>query len=73
MAGGQKINDHSSWAGSSSANNPLPMNSKEKHYSSEEGVGELKTYEDTTEAIKAQQAANSRQQRKNEFKPGQRN
>lgn len=73
MAGGQRIADHSSWAGSSSKDNPLPMESKERHYSSEEGVGELNTYEDTESAIKAQQAANKRQANKNKFGPGQRN
>jgi len=73
MAGGQLINDHGSWAGSSSKDNPLPMNSKEKYYSSAEGVGELNPYEDTDAAIKAQQMANNRQQRKNKFGPGQRN
>lgn len=73
MAGGQRINDHSSWAGSSTKDNPLPMESKEKHYSSEEGVGELSTYEDTEAQIKALQAANKRQAKKNPFGPIQRN
>jgi len=49
------------------------MNSKEKTYSSEEGVGGLNPYEDKEEDIKAQQAANNRQQGKNRFGPGQRN
>lgn len=73
MAGGQRINDHSSWAGSSTKDNPLPMGNKMKTFSSEEGVGELNTYEDTEAAIKAQQAANKRQAKKNPFGPGQRN
>lgn len=73
MSGGQRINDHSAWMGSSSKDNPLPMNTKEKSYMHGDGVGELSTYEDTAEAIKSQQDANKRQANKNKFGPGQRN
>ncbi len=55
MAGGQKINDHSFWAGGSSKESPLPMNSKMKQYTSAEGSGKVSMYEDTTEEIKKQQ------------------
>ncbi|HEY3526725.1 MAG TPA: hypothetical protein VGK47_11045 [Nitrososphaeraceae archaeon] len=73
MSKAQRIDDHSAWMGSSSKDNPLPMETKMKTYSSEEGVGGLNPYEDKEEDIKAQQAANNRQQRKNPFGPGQRN
>lgn len=55
--GGQKINDHGSWAGSSSATNVFPEGVKQKTYASAEGAGAKEPYEDTTEAIKAQQVA----------------
>jgi len=55
MAGGQMIKDHSFWAGSSSKESPLPMQSKMKQYSSAEGAGHEADYEDTTEKVKAQQ------------------
>lgn len=73
MSGAQRINEHSAWMGASSKDNPLPMESKEKHYSQEEGVGNLSSYEDKEQDIKAQQNADKRQQRKNPFGPGQRN
>lgn len=52
---GQKINDHSFWAGGRSKESVLPMNSKMKQYSSAEGAGALSKYEDTSEAIKMSQ------------------
>lgn len=73
MSGGQRIDDHGSWAGKGGNGNPLPMSCKEKHFTTAEGAGHLGYYEDTDAAIKAQQEANLRQQRKNPFKPGQRN
>jgi len=73
MSGGRRIDDRSAWMGSSSSENPLPMSSKERSFSSADGVGELSMYEDTSEAIKSQQEANNRQAMKNRFGPGQRN
>jgi hypothetical protein len=55
MAGGQKINDRGSWAGSASKESPLPMGSKMKQYNSAEGAGAEMDYEDTSEKIKSQQ------------------
>ncbi len=53
--GGQRIDDHSFWAGKGSKESPFPMNSKMKQYTSAEGAGAVSKYEDTTEEIHAQQ------------------
>ncbi len=73
MSGGQKINDHGSWAGSRSKDSPLPMNSKNKFYSSAEGAGALNEYEDTTEKIKSQQEQGIRKAESHKQKPSYRN
>ncbi len=53
---GQKIDDHSFWAGAKGKASVFPDGPhKSKEYSSAEGAGELGKYEDTTEAIKASQ------------------
>jgi hypothetical protein len=54
-SGGQRIDDHSFWAGGKSKESPLPMNSKMKQYNSAESSGSEMDYEDTTEKIKSQQ------------------
>jgi len=56
MAMGQKINDHSFWAGGSSKQSVLAQGVKHKAESSAEGAGMMSEYEDTTEAIKKQQS-----------------
>lgn len=57
-SGGQRIDDHSFWAGGRSRASVFPDGPhKEKEYSSAEGAGSLMKYEDTTEAIKASQVA----------------
>jgi hypothetical protein len=55
VSGGQRIDDHSFWAGGASKGSPFPDGNKVKTYSSAEGAGSLSPYEDTTEAIKKQQ------------------
>lgn len=55
MSGGQRIDDHSFWAGGASKESPMPMNSKMRQYNSAEGSGSEMDYEDTTEKVKAQQ------------------
>jgi len=53
MAGGQRIDDHSFWAGSKGKASVFPDGPhKTKDYSSAEGSGHVAYYEDTTEAIK---------------------
>jgi hypothetical protein len=69
---GRKISDHSFWAGSSSKESPMPMNSKMKQESSAMGGGELGRYEDTTETIKAQQEMNVRKAKSQPQKAGHR-
>lgn len=71
--GGRHINDHSFWAGSSSKESPLPMKSKMKQEHSANGAGELNSYEDTTEKIKAQQEMGERKLKSHSQKPMHRN
>lgn len=61
MAGGQRIDDHSFWAGSRGKSSVFPDGPhKSKDESSAEGVGALKDYEDTTEKIREQQVMASK-------------
>jgi hypothetical protein len=61
MAGGQRIDDHSFWAGSKGKTSVFPDGPhKEKLESSAEGAGGLGYYEDTTEAIKKVQMVSER-------------
>jgi hypothetical protein len=69
---GQKINDHSFWAGSKSKESPMPMNSRMKQESSAEGAGSLMKYEDTTEAIKSTQEMGERKAKAHPLKAGSR-
>jgi hypothetical protein len=55
MAGGKRIDDHSSWIGDRTEKNIFPSGMKEKYETSAEGAGEENQYEDTTEAIRSQQ------------------
>jgi flagellar hook assembly protein FlgD len=74
VSGGQKIDDHSFWAGSKSKSSVFPDGPhKEKMESSAEGAGSLKVYEDTTEKIKAQQVEGVRQIKNRPLKPLYRN
>lgn len=57
MAGGQKINDHSFWAGRPGKNMVMPQGVHTKAEMSAEGAGTENDYEDTTEKVKAQQVA----------------
>ena len=55
-SGGQKIDDHSFWAGKGSAGSVFPDGPhKVKMESSAEGAGNVPKYEDTTEAIRKSQ------------------
>jgi hypothetical protein len=61
-SGGQRIDDHSFWAGGKGAASVFPDGPhKEKMESSAEGAGSLPMYEDTTEAIKATQVKGIKQ------------
>lgn len=54
-SGGQRLDDHSFWAGSKSKDSVFPKGVHTKDESSAEGAGEVMKYEDTTERIKASQ------------------
>lgn len=55
-SGGQRIDDHSFWAGSKGKDSVFPDGPhKVKNESSAEGAGSLMKYEDTTERIKSSQ------------------
>ena len=73
MSGGQRIDDHSAWMGSSSKESPLPMNSKMKQFNSAASAGSEMDYEDTTEKIKSQQEKGTSQAKGRPMKPGYRN
>lgn len=51
MAGGQRIDDHSFWAGSRSKESVFPKGVHTKEENSAEGAGAEHEYEDTTAAI----------------------
>ena len=57
-SGGQRIDDHSFWAGAKGKDSVFPDGPhKTKNESSAEGAGSVMKYEDTTEAIKMAQVA----------------
>lgn len=71
---GRRIDDHSVWVGVGSKGSVFPDGPhKVKMESSAEGVGKLAKYEDTTEAIKAQQEAAKKKVMSHPHKPGTRN
>ena len=66
---GQKINDHSFWAGGAGKNMVLPQGVHSKNESSADGAGELSRYEDTSEAVKAQQVISKGKVKSHPMKP----
>ena len=73
MAGGQKIDDHSFWAGKGSKGSVFPEGAKVRQTSSEEGAASVMNYGDTDSAIKHQQSQNKSQYKKAPMKDGYRN
>ena len=73
MAGGQRLDDHSFWAGGKSKGSVFPEGVHTKNESSAEGTGELSTYEDTSEAIRASQELNKRKVHANPARPNYKN
>ena len=62
MAGGQKIDDHSSWMGKGGKASVFPDGPhKVKMESSAEGAGEVMDYQDKTEKIKKAQVDSVKQ------------
>lgn len=70
---GQRIDDHSFWAGGKSKGSVFPEGAKTKEEHSAEGFGELSHYEDTTETIHSQQEMAKKKVHSHEQKPGYRN
>jgi hypothetical protein len=73
MSGGQKIDDHSFWAGKRSKDSVFPEGVHTKDESSAEGAGSVMRYEDTTEEIKDQQDEGIKQAKSKPMKPNYRN
>lgn len=70
---GQRIDDHSFWAGGRGKDSVLPDGPyKTKAAGSAEGAGELGKYEDTSEAIKASQQVNKQKVKSHPQKAGYR-
>lgn len=73
-SGGQRIDDHSFWAGGRSKSSVFPDGPhKEKQYMSAEGAGSEMDYEDTSEKIKAQQDLGVKKAKAHPQKPMYRN
>jgi hypothetical protein len=70
---GQRIDDHSFWAGGKSKGSVFPEGVKHKMYASAEGAGEVSRYEDTSEAIHGQQEAGIRKAKAHPVKADYRN
>ena len=73
-SGGQRIDDHSFWAGKKGKDTVFPdgpHKTKEEH--SAEGAGSEMDYEDTTEKIRAQQVEGVRKVKAHPMKPLYRN
>ncbi len=73
-SGGQRIDDHSFFAGAKSKDSVFPKGVHVKDESSAEGAGSLMKYEDNSEAIKASQVEGVKQAKSRPMKqPGYRN
>jgi len=72
-SGGQRIDDHSFFAGGMTKDSVLPKGVHHKHYSSAEGAGSETDYEDTTESIHKVQEQNKMKTNKHPQKAGYRN
>lgn len=72
-SGGQRIDDHSFWAGGKSKASVFPEGAKSKQYNSAESAGSEMDYEDTTEKIRSQQSQGSSKVKSHPQKPLHRN
>jgi hypothetical protein len=66
---GQRIDDHSFWAGRPGKDSRFPDGAKTKDESSAEGAGRVMRYEDTTEAIKDAQMQSTKHIKGRPLKP----
>ncbi len=69
---GQRIDDHNSWVGKGKNGVVFPDGAKMKQETSDGHDGHLNKYEDTTEAIRAQQEMNMKKAKGHDMKPGYR-
>lgn len=69
---GQRIDDHSFWAGGRSKGSVFPEGAKMRSISEQEGAGSVMRYEDTQEAIKSVQEKGVSQTKKHPMRPGYR-
>jgi hypothetical protein len=73
-SGGQRIDDHSFWAGGASSDSVFPDGPhKCKDESSAEGAGNVMVYQDTTEEIRKMQVVGANKVKSHHSKPGYRN
>ena len=72
-SGGQRIDDHSFWAGRPGKDSRFPDGAKTKDESCADSAGSEMDYEDTTEKIKSMQNESTRQAKGRPLKPGYRN
>lgn len=70
---GQRIDDHSFWAGRGSEKSVLPAETKVKTYSDDGHAAHLTRYEDTAEAIKSQQEEGAKKIKSHQLKTNYRN
>lgn len=70
--GGQRIDDHSFWAGGRSKGSVFPEGAKIKSISEQEGAGSVMRYEDTQEAVKHVQSESVKQLKNRPLKTGYR-
>ena len=69
---GQRIDDHSFWAGKGGKDSVLPGETRVKSIGSAECAGDLARYEDTEMAIRGQQDTNARKAKSHDMKSGYR-
>ena len=72
-SGGQRIDDHSFWAGKGNDETPFPKGVHTKKEMSAEGAGSEMNYEDTSAKIKDAQDFSVRKAKAHEMKPLHRN
>ncbi len=72
-SGGQRIDDHSFWAGKAGKDMVMPQGVHTKSESSAEGAGSEMDYEDTTEKVKSQQQMGVGKIKSHPMKPLHRN
>lgn len=70
---GQRIDDHSFWAGGKSKGSIFPEGAKTKQYSDDGHDGHLSHYEDTSEEIERQQEMGVKKAKGHSQRPGYRN